>query len=120
MTLRPGNCESRVIKSSDSPSEKYCCCELPLSLANGNTATDALVDGNTDPDESAEIGASVGWALRNLLIPTYANAASKAGATALARTPFKPQEVDCRPSIFAVLGPSCDRLALRTSPAMRC
>src|SRR5574338_670971 len=40
MTFKPANCDSALIRSSDKPSEKNCSSALPLSLANGNTATD--------------------------------------------------------------------------------
>lgn len=42
ITLRFGNCDSAVIRSSEIPSEKYCWLASSLSFPSGSTAIDSL------------------------------------------------------------------------------
>ena len=62
ITLSPGNCDRAVIRSSDSPSEKYCWLASALSFANGSTAMECgggvrEADGVTPAGTACVVGA---------------------------------------------------------------
>ncbi len=71
ITFRPANCDSALIRSSESPSEKYCWSFWPLSLANGSTATDfsGMLAADTGSGIAAMAGGAAAWAA------TFASAA---------------------------------------------